>query len=169
MRCPRGSDCRRCDGVISRPRVFAIASVAAIGAALATGVSQTPAAGSVSFTSQAGVSQLFAHYVVTPTSRGTSGAAATASADEGQLATLWAKGSGPASLVGATGGVNAGSSASGSSTTATPNPAESFIGQQSSATTCSYFGHGCNPPDMAVAASPQFVLQGVNTQFEVLS
>ena len=44
----------------------------------------------------------------------------------------------------------------------------SFIGQQGSATTCSYFGRGCNPPDMGLAASSQFVLQGVNTQWEVL-
>ena len=49
----------------------------------------------------------------------------------------------------------------------TPQPSASFIGQQASATTCSYFGQGCNPPDMALAASPQFVLQGVNTQWEV--
>ncbi|HEV2415575.1 MAG TPA: hypothetical protein VGX27_12265 [Candidatus Dormibacteraeota bacterium] len=55
-----------------------------------------------------------------------------------------------------------------SSTTSTPSASASFIGQQSSATTCSYFGHGCNPPDMALAASPNWVLQGVNTQFEVL-
>src|SRR5260370_2224376 len=29
-------------------------------------------------------------------------------------------------------------------------------------------GRGCNAPDMGLAASPQFVLQGVNTQWEVL-
>jgi hypothetical protein len=50
----------------------------------------------------------------------------------------------------------------------TPPPSASFIGQQSSKSTCSYFGRGCNPPDMAIAASPTLVLQGVNTQFEVL-
>ncbi|HEY7936870.1 MAG TPA: hypothetical protein VID26_07045 [Candidatus Limnocylindrales bacterium] len=50
-----------------------------------------------------------------------------------------------------------------------PRPVESFIGQQGSNVTCSYFAQGCNPPDMAVAASPRWVLQGVNTQWEVLS
>ncbi|MFI5198750.1 MAG: hypothetical protein ACHQXL_00050 [Candidatus Limnocylindrales bacterium] len=50
-----------------------------------------------------------------------------------------------------------------------PGPVESFIGQQGSNVTCSYFAKGCNPPDMAIAASPTRVLQGVNTQWEVLS
>lgn len=81
---------------------------------------------------------------------------------------MWPKGKGPGSMVNATGGVKGGGSGSAASTTATPSPSASFIGQQASATTCSYFAHGCNPPDMAIAASPQFVLQGVNTQFEVL-
>ncbi|MEP7177657.1 MAG: hypothetical protein ABI775_01070 [Pseudonocardiales bacterium] len=44
----------------------------------------------------------------------------------------------------------------------------SFIGMQSSKSICPYFGTGCNPPDMAIAASPQWVLQGVNSSFEVL-
>jgi hypothetical protein len=35
-----------------------------------------------------------------------------------------------------------------------------------SATICPYFG-GCQPPDMALATSPQFVLQGVNTSYAV--
>ncbi|MGH8862960.1 MAG: hypothetical protein ACRDVG_17275, partial [Jatrophihabitantaceae bacterium] len=51
----------------------------------------------------------------------------------------------------------------------TPAKTASFIGQQGSNITCSYFAQGCNPPDMAVAASPSFVLQGVNTQWEVLN
>ncbi len=50
----------------------------------------------------------------------------------------------------------------------TPRTTRSFIGQQGSNTTCSYFATGCNPPDMAIAASPKYVLQGVNTQWEVL-
>jgi hypothetical protein len=44
----------------------------------------------------------------------------------------------------------------------------SFIGMQSSKSICPYFGTGCNPPDMALAASPRWVLQGVNSSFEVL-
>ncbi len=153
--------------MINRPRVFALASVAALAAGLATGVSQSSAGATVAFTSQPGVSQIFAHYVVTPASRGTAGAT-SASNEESPIAPHWAKGNGPASLVTATGGVNGGGAASGSSAASTPSAAASFIGQQSSAKTCSYFGTGCNPPDMAIAASPQFVLQGVNTQFEVL-
>jgi hypothetical protein len=50
----------------------------------------------------------------------------------------------------------------------TPKSIASFIGQQGSSITCSYFAHGCNPPDMAIAASRSSVLQGVNTQWEVL-
>jgi hypothetical protein len=51
-------------------------------------------------------------------------------------------------------------------------PAESgrasFSGMQSSRSICPYLAAGCNPPDMAIAASPRWVLQGVNTSFEVL-
>ncbi len=150
--------------MVVHKRVFAAASAAAIWAGLlVVGAQATPAAG-VTFTSQPGVSNLVTHYVVSPTGTGIHGPGA--STEEG-LATKWPKGRGPESLVNSAGGVNATSSASGASTS-TPNASASFIGQQSSATTCSYFGHGCNPPDMAVAASPSFVFQGVNTQFEVL-
>ncbi len=45
--------------------------------------------------------------------------------------------------------------------------AASFAGMQSSRSICPYFGTGCNPPDMALAASPDWVLQGVNSSFEV--
>lgn len=41
----------------------------------------------------------------------------------------------------------------------------SFIGMQSSKSICP--PAGCNPPDMAGAASPRWVLQGVNSSFEV--
>ncbi len=41
-----------------------------------------------------------------------------------------------------------------------------FNGMADSATICPYFG-GCQPPDMALATSPQFVLQGVNTSYAV--
>lgn len=37
-----------------------------------------------------------------------------------------------------------------------------FNGMADSATICPYFG-GCQPPDMALATSPKYVLQGVNT------
>lgn len=41
-----------------------------------------------------------------------------------------------------------------------------FNGMADSATICPYFG-GCQPPDMALATSPSFVLQGVNTSFAI--
>ena len=145
-------------------RVLAIASLAALAGSLATGVSQSSADASVSFTSQPGVAQLVAHYVVSPTS--TSSPQRTSSSVQQELAAKWPKGKGPESVVHNSGGVN--HSSAPVATTSTPPASASFIGQQSSATTCSYFGKGCNPPDMALAASPQFVLQGVNTQFEVL-
>ena len=41
-----------------------------------------------------------------------------------------------------------------------------FNGMADSATICPYFG-GCQPPDMALATSPTFVLQGVNTSYAI--
>src|SRR5256885_8192482 len=150
-------------------RLFALASTTSVVAAAVAYVGGSGAAAQtsgVSFTSQPTVANLVAHYVVSPT--GTTKHAASASTDENRLAALWPKGNGPASLVGNTGGVSGNNSGSGTVAAATPITTSSFIGQQSSATTCSYFGQGCNPPDMGLAASPQFVLQGVNTQWEVL-
>src|ERR1700730_11612095 len=43
-----------------------------------------------------------------------------------------------------------------------------FAGMADSASTCPYFG-GCQPPDMAIAASSNFVVQGVNTSIAVYS
>jgi len=43
-----------------------------------------------------------------------------------------------------------------------------FNGMANSPTICPYFG-GCQPPDMALATSPKFVLQGVNTSFALYS
>lgn len=43
-----------------------------------------------------------------------------------------------------------------------------FNGMADSATICPYFG-GCEPPDMALATSSQFVLQGVNTSYAIYS
>lgn len=48
----------------------------------------------------------------------------------------------------------------------TPGTNTNFQGMADSAATCPFFG-GCAPPDMAVAASPSWVLQGVNTSFAV--
>ena len=49
--------------------------------------------------------------------------------------------------------------------TNTPIVTKTIQGMSDSASICPYFG-GCQPPDMALAASPKFVLQGVNTSFE---
>lgn len=150
-------------------RLFALTSTGALVAAVTAYVGGSGAAAqasSVSFTSQPTVAKVVAHYVVSPT--GGPAHAASTSTDESSIATLWPKGHGPASVVGNTGGVSGDNSGAGTPAAATPGTTSSFIGQQSSATTCSYFGHGCNPPDMGLAASPQFVLQGVNTQWEVL-
>jgi len=105
---------------------------------------------------------------MTAASRATSRATSGGSVAINETATLtkWPKGHGPASVHG-NGGVNGGSSASGPGQS-TPGTTSSFIGQQGSNVTCPYFAAGCNPPDMALAASPSFVLQGVNMSWEVL-
>jgi hypothetical protein len=153
--------------VMVRQRLAAASSVAAVFAALAVATSPGTAAATttpVAFTSQPTSAEIVAHYVVSPFSAGPGHA--SASTDESPLAPKWPKGNGPASVINNSSGVS-GSSGSGTATTATPSPSASFIGQQGSAKTCPYFGQGCNPPDMALAASPQFVFQGVNMQFEV--
>jgi hypothetical protein len=48
----------------------------------------------------------------------------------------------------------------------TPPTKTSFQGMADSASICPYFG-GCQPPDMALGASTQWVFQGVNTSFAV--
>ncbi len=50
----------------------------------------------------------------------------------------------------------------------TPVASTHFQGMADSASICPYFG-GCQPPDMALAASGSFVLEGVNTSFAVYS
>ena len=150
-------------------RLFALTSTGTLVAAAAVYFAGSGAAAqspSVSFTSQPTSAKVVAHYVVSPA--GGPKHAASASNDESPLATLWPKGHGAASITGNTGGVGGNNSGSLTPAAATPGATSSFIGQQGSATTCSYFGQGCNPPDMALGASPQFVLQGVNTQWEVL-
>ncbi|MDQ6644588.1 MAG: hypothetical protein M3Y76_09075 [Chloroflexota bacterium] len=48
----------------------------------------------------------------------------------------------------------------------TPPTITKFHGMADSASICPYFG-GCQPPDMALATSPKWVFQGVNTSFAV--
>ena len=137
----------------------------------------------VKFTSTPGVATLVEHYVV---SRGADSGSAKTSDDGRQLPARTPKPAGRDAVVNAAQsrslsaassdnnvpeaaqvGTNAGQN-SGADNGGTPPPSASFIGQQAGSKTCSYFAKGCNPPDMAVAASPDFVLQGVNTQWEVL-
>jgi hypothetical protein len=122
----------------------------------------------VTFSSSPTAAAIVAHYSVTPASRSVaSTASATTNGDlQDQLPDLSPKDPdlgarasllSPSTVVAPLrdGGVR------------TPRTTASFIGQQGSNITCSYFAQGCNPPDMAIAASPRFVLQGVNTQWEV--
>ena len=53
-----------------------------------------------------------------------------------------------------------------SSAPTTPPALTKFQGMADSASICPYFG-GCQPPDMALATSPNWVFQGVNTSFAV--
>jgi hypothetical protein len=163
-------------------------SAAAIVAALSTGFASAGAASTaepgagVTFTSQSAAAQLVAHYTVSPAER-PEDSSTSSSTDSRQLPRLNKHGedtvvhsSGSSSTAAPrSDNTNADSATSSTSRLSTPtnqsdgNRARaSFIGQQSSAKTCPYFGPGCNPPDMALAASTRFVLQGVNMQFEVL-
>jgi hypothetical protein len=48
-----------------------------------------------------------------------------------------------------------------------PVAQKNFDGLANSNSTCPYFKHGCQPPDMALAASSQWIVQGVNMSFGV--
>lgn len=157
-----------------RRRVVALASAGAVVASLVTGFVFSSAAvaksSGVTFSSQPGQAALLAHYTVSPAGQ----AGSDVSNEESRTVALAPKEDGKSkaarvattdSSAGATSNNSASEPAQGSES---DSNSASFIGQQASATTCSYFGKGCNPPDMALAASPEFVLQGVNTQYEVL-
>jgi hypothetical protein len=153
----------------------AVAVIGGLGAT-ATGQNIAHAATSapVSFTSTPAVAPLVAHYAVTPTSRSTAAPATAAGGDsQDRLPDLQPKSPHPNRAARPQGAAAPGSDntigQSRSSDGHTPRPAASFIGQQGSNVTCSYFAAGCNPPDMGLAASSDFVLQGVNTQWEVLN
>lgn len=116
-----------------------------------------------------GVAQIVAHYVVSPA--GKPDKEGSNSNDQGRTITLSPKGDPTRSSKHTQSGVTSNHTVQEtgqSDESGNPSRNASFIGQQGSAKTCSYFPHGCNPPDMALGASPQFVLQGVNTQWEVL-
>lgn len=164
-------------------RLFAVGSAASVIAALGVAVSTAGAPAStrpaISFTSQS-TTLSFTEQTVTPAGSGagiasgatSSGApnAGDTAADGGKpgLSALSPKGDLHRNANHASGGVQVNNSVSPSGTSSgTPLTSSSFAGQASSPVTCSYFAHGCNPPDMALAAGPSLVLQGVNTQFAV--
>jgi hypothetical protein len=163
-----------------RKRVVALASAGAVVGSLATGIVASTVAvadsnsSSVKFTSQPAVAPLVAHYTVSHEQRGEDSSGSVGS-DSRQLPKLNKPGGKPAANTSASDTAAAPKSDNTSADSGPSNAGEgggngkaSFIGQSSSATTCSYFLLGCNPPDMGLAASTDFVLQGVNTQFEVL-
>jgi hypothetical protein len=139
--------------------------IAVPGAGFAHAATASPA---VHFTSRAADSAIVAHYTVTPSMRSAATAARTVTGrSQGQLPALLPKhrpGQGAGSVANGTGSAGIALGAG-----SVPRATASFIGQQGSNKTCSYFPQGCNPPDMAIAASPTLVLQGVNTQWEVLN
>jgi hypothetical protein len=160
-----------------RRRVVALASAGAVVGSLATGFAAATVAAAasnssgVTFTSQPAVAGLVSHYTVSHGQRGEDSSGTPG--DSRQLPRLSKNGK-----VANTPGSDP-TAAPQSDNTSADSPSSnqgeggnkskaSFIGQSSSATTCSYFGPGCNPPDMGLAASTGFVLQGVNTQWEVL-
>ncbi len=155
-----------------RKRIVAVASAAAVAGALAVGVAPSVAAGSspgsdINFTFQTGVVPLVAHYVVSPAGKKN----ASGSLQESRTVNLSPKrielshdNAVQRNSSGGESGDNSGERNGGGST---PPTTSSFIGQHAASTTCSYFAAGCNPPDMALGAGPNFVLQGVNTQWQV--
>ena len=159
---------RRFLAIVSATALVGGLGVAVTVSAAAAATSSAPGAG-VTFSSQSGVANVITHYVVTPSTRGAAPLAPASSSSEERSITLSPKGNRNRTNRTVSGGVTSSSSASDTQSGAgTPSPSASFIGQQSSPATCSYFANGCNPPDMALGASSQFVLQGVNTQWEVL-
>lgn len=156
--------------MVVRTRVVAagsaLALIGALGIAAGTAAADESPGNGVTFSSQPAVVQLVTHYSHSPTgSHGEAGGAARDEAGASRLNPKQSEQDAARSQENAGGSDNTNSDEGESGG---PSLAASFIGQQSSATTCSYFGPGCNPPDMAIAASPEFVFQGVNTQWEVL-
>jgi hypothetical protein len=154
-------------------------AIAAVTATFAVGGLGTGVAGQqlvsaktvpVTFTATPFTASTVAHYTVTPGQRSTAPSkAASGGSSQDQLPDLNPKHPRASqSARSATPSSSAATVTAGSSSSAPPT-SSSFIGQQGSNVTCSYFAVGCNPPDMALGASPTFVLQGVNTQWEVLS
>jgi hypothetical protein len=159
-----------------RPRILAFsAAAAATGALLAVPSAATagpPAP--VTFSAAPATAPLLAHYTVDQRAASTAARAGSATETATALGARRTSVAGKRALrhqAGRTAPVSAQSAVRGAAPSAFAARARlraSFPGMQSSVPTCSYFAGGCNPPDMAIAASSRWVLQGVNTSFEVL-
>lgn len=157
----------------------AIAVIGALGSGIASPRMARADTSGVSFTSVPSSAAIVAHYTVTPTQRGgtSPGGASTGGADSNDQFPDLSKPTGqapdaPASFTAAAApatGSGADPSGLDPTTGPAPNTTASFSGMQGSNKICNYFARGCNPPDMAIAASPTWVFQGANSSFEVLS
>lgn len=153
---------------LSRRVSTVAAAVCLIAAATAPAVSAHQAG--VTFSAQSGDAPLVAAYSVSSAARaGTASSASVGPADlNDQLPDLAPKSFARSAALSRSQAAAKPAASSSNRQDGSPRLDASFIGQQASNVTCSYFAHGCNPPDMAIAASPRRVLQGVNTQWEVL-
>ena len=158
--------------------VASLSVIAALGSGLVGGrtASAEDSAGGVSFSWERTSAQLLKHYVVTPETRASatsSGGASSATTDGADMPELSPKHPQAANAAARTRTTTAAPSSDNTvaspetshSGASVPPASASFIGQQGSHPTCSYFAGGCNPPDMGLAASTDAVLQGVNTQW----
>ncbi|MGZ6339511.1 MAG: hypothetical protein ACXWNG_04015 [Candidatus Limnocylindrales bacterium] len=129
----------------------------------------------MTFSAQPAVATLVGHWTVTPTARAANSAATSSAVstvsitDFPELSPKENPAAHTAAAAARTAPAATSAPATGKLDFGTPPLRRSFIGMQGSKIICSYFPFGCNPPDMAVAASPSWVFQGVNTSFEVLN
>jgi hypothetical protein len=157
--------------------VASLSVIAALGSGVAGGrtASAQSSTGGVSFSWERTTAKLLKHYVVTPETRESqpgSGGPSSGTTDGKDMPEHSPKN--PQTAKAAPRAKTATAAPSSDNTVASPEKSSgakvpqtsaSFIGQQGSHATCSYFAGGCNPPDMGLAASSDAVLQGVNTQW----
>jgi hypothetical protein len=162
--------------VTRRKKRLAIAAVTAtfVVGGLSTGVAGQQLVSAktvpVTFTATPFTAPTVAHYTVTPAQRSVAPAkAASGGSSQDQLPDLSPKHPRLGQSARSASPTSGASAPALAPALSVPPTTSSFIGQQGSSTTCSYFAQGCNPPDMGLGASPTFVLQGVNTQWEVLN
>jgi hypothetical protein len=147
----------------------AIATTGAVGAGNVQQVAGAGTSSAVKFTSSPVTSKIVAHYTVTPEQRaGTTGVSNATGVNQDKLPDFTPKSPSPHAGA-APNAAPVASAPTKDGPGVTPKTTSSFAGQQGSKSTCSYFPKGCNPPDMALAAGPSRVLQGVNTQWQLYS